>query len=36
MDLQDMRRGGMEWTDVAQYRGRWGALMNAVMNFRGP
>jgi len=31
-----MERGGMEWTDVAQYRDKWGGLMNAVMNFKAP
>jgi len=36
MDLQDMRRGDMEWTDVVQYRDKWGALVNVVMNFKGP
>jgi hypothetical protein len=32
MDLQDLRWGGMEWTDVVQDRDRWRALVNAVMN----
>jgi hypothetical protein len=36
MDLQDVRCLGMEWTDVAQDRDRWGAVVNAVMNFKGP
>jgi len=36
MDLEDMQWGGMEWIDVAQDRNRWGELMNAVMNFKGP
>jgi hypothetical protein len=26
----------MGWIDMAQVRGRWQALMNAVMNIRGP
>jgi hypothetical protein len=28
--------GGMDWIDVAEYRDRWRALVNAVMNLRGP
>ena len=27
---------GMDWTDLAQDRGRWRALMNAVMKLRVP
>jgi hypothetical protein len=26
--------GGMDWIDMAQYRDRWRALVNAVMNLR--
>jgi len=27
---------GMDWIDLAQDRGRWQALLNAVMNILGP
>jgi hypothetical protein len=27
---------GVEWTELAQYRDRWPALVNAVMNLRVP
>ena len=36
MDLQGEGCGGMDWTDVAQVRERWRALVNAVMNLRVP
>jgi len=34
MDLQDVGYGvwGMDWMELAQDRGRWLALDNAVMN----
>jgi hypothetical protein len=28
--------GGMDWIDMAQDRGRWRALVSAVMNLRVP
>jgi hypothetical protein len=36
MDLQEMGGGNMDWIQQAQYRVRWLALVNAVMNLRGP
>jgi hypothetical protein len=34
MDLRETGWGGVEWTDLAQDRDRWQAVVNTVMNFR--
>ena len=34
IDLQEVGRGCGDWIGLAQDRGRWRALVSAVMNFR--
>jgi hypothetical protein len=36
MDLQEVGWDGVDWIDMAQDRGRWRALVSAVMNLRVP
>jgi hypothetical protein len=34
MDLLEIGWGGVDWISLAQDRGKWRALVNAVMNLR--
>jgi len=36
MDLQEVGLEGVDWTDLAQNRYRWRALVNAAMKLRVP
>jgi hypothetical protein len=36
MYLREIGWGGMDWTDLAQDRDQWRALVNALMNLRVP
>ena len=36
MDLQEVGWGSLDWAELAQYRNRWLALVNAAMNLRVP
>jgi ribosome biogenesis protein Nip4 len=36
MDLQEVGWRDMDWIELAQYRYRWRAVVNAVMNLRFP
>jgi hypothetical protein len=35
-DLRETGLGGTDWTDLAQDRDQWRALVNTVMNLRDP
>jgi hypothetical protein len=34
MDLQEVKCGGVDWIGLAQDRGRWREIVNAVMNLK--
>jgi len=36
MDLQEVGWGAVDWIDLAQDKGTWRALVNAVMSLRVP
>jgi hypothetical protein len=36
MNIQEVGREDINWTELAQDRDRWRALVNAVMNLRVP
>jgi hypothetical protein len=36
MDLRERKWNGMDWTDLAQDKDQWRALINTIMNLRVP
>ena len=36
MDIQEVGRDCVDWTELAQDRDRWQALVSTVMNFQVP
>jgi hypothetical protein len=36
MDFRELRCEGMDWIELAEDRGKWRALVNAVMNLQVP
>ena len=36
MDFHEVGCGGVDWIDLVLDRGKWGARVNTVMNFRIP
>jgi hypothetical protein len=36
MDVREIGWDDMDWTDLAQERGQWRALVNTVINLRLP
>jgi hypothetical protein len=36
MDLEEIEWGDVDWCDLAEERGKWGAFMNEVLNLRIP
>jgi hypothetical protein len=36
MDIKEIELDGVDWIDLAQNRGKWWAVVKAVMNLRVP